>query len=64
MFSVFDTIIESAVGIEIHNKEHHKPDPTLENVFVLMSAYQDSNFIVPVKLEVKRFKDKQNTLYM
>ena len=29
-----------------------------------MSAYQDGDFIVPVKLEVKQFKDKQNTLYV
>ena len=64
MFSVFDEVIESAVGIEIHNRTDYKPDPTLNNVFVLMSAYQDGDFIVPVKLEVKQFKDKQNTLYV
>ena len=29
-----------------------------------MSADQDGDFIVPVKLEVKQFKDKQNTLYV
>ena len=64
MFSVFDTVIERAVGIEIHNRPDYKPDPTLENVFVLISAYQDGDFIVPVKLEVKQFTDKQNTLYV
>ena len=64
MFSVFDDVIESAVGIEIHNRTDYKPDPTLNNVFVLMSAYRDGDFIVPVKLEVKQFKDKQNTLYV
>ena len=55
MFSVFDEVIESAVGIEIHNRTNYKPDPTLDNVFVLMSAYQDGENIVPVKLEVKQF---------
>ncbi len=64
MFSVFESVIESAVGVEIHNRSNYKPDPTLDNVFVLMSAYQDGDYIVPVKLEVKKFKDKQNTLYV
>ena len=64
MFSVFDQVIESAVGIEIHNRTDYKPDPTLKNVFVLISAYQDGDYIVPVKLEVKQFKDKQNSLYV
>lgn len=64
MFSVFDSVIESAVGIEVHNRTDYKPDPTLDNVFVLMSAYQDGDFVVLVKLEVKKFKDKKNTLYV
>ena len=64
IFSVFDPVIESAVGVEIHNRTDYKPDPTLDNVFVLMSAYQDGEYLIPVKLEVKQFKDKQNTLYV
>ena len=64
IFSAFDAVIESAVGIEVHNRSNYKIDPTLNNVFVLMSAYQDGDFIIPVKLEVKQFKDKQNTLYV
>ena len=64
MFSVFDSVVENAIGIEIHNRTDYKPDPTLDNVFVLISAYQDGEFIIPVKLEVKKFKDKQNTLYI
>ncbi|MBQ8566487.1 MAG: hypothetical protein IJ445_02740 [Clostridia bacterium] len=64
IFSVFNNVIESAVGIEIHNNPKHKPDPTLENMFVLVSAYQDENYIVPIKLEVKKFKDKKNNLYV
>ena len=64
MFSVFDDVIDSAVGVEVHNNINHNFDPTLDNVFVLMSAYQDGDDLVPVKLEVKKFKDKQNTLYV
>ena len=64
MFSVFDPVIDSAIGVEIHNRSEYKPDPTLDNVFVLMSAYQDGDYLVPVKLEIKQFKDKKNTLYV
>ena len=64
MFSVFDSIIEKAIGIEVHVKEKHKPDPTLRRVFVLVSAYCDGEYTIPVKLEIKEFKDKQNTLYV
>ena len=66
MFSVFDEVIENAIGIEVHNRngEGYKPDVTLKNVYVLMSAFEDGDSIIPVKLEVKEFKDKQNTLYI
>lgn len=64
MFSVFDSIVENAVGVEVHKRSNYKPDPTLDAVFVLMSAYQDEDSVVPVKLEIKKFKDKQNALYV
>ncbi len=64
MFSVFDVIIDKAVGIEVHKREDYKPDATLKNVYVLISAFQDGEFIIPVKLEIKEFFDKQNTLYV
>ncbi len=66
MFSVFDKVIAQAIGIEVHNKNDigYKPDPTLENVYVLLSAFEDGDYIVPVKLEIKEFKDKENKLYV
>ena len=64
MFSVFNSVVESAVGVEVHNRTDYKFDATLDNMFVLVSAYQDGDYIVPVKLEIKKFKDKQNTLYV
>ena len=66
LFSVFDQVIENAVGVEIHNrnKDGYKPDVTLKNVYVLLSAFEDGNSIVPVKLAVKEFKDKSNKLYV
>ena len=45
-------------------RDNYKPDPTLKNVYVLMSAFEDGDNIVPVKLEVKEFRDKKNTLYV
>lgn len=64
MFSVFDDVVERAIGIEVHNDLDYKPDPTLEKVYVLMSAFQENDTIIPVKLEIKEFYDKPNTLYV
>ncbi len=64
MFSVFDSVVENAVKINIHKREQYKPDPTLKNVHVFISAFRDGGAIVPVKLEVKEFTDKPNTLYV
>ena len=66
MFSIFDDVVSKAVGIEVHNRniEGYKTDPTLENVYVLMSAFVSGDLIYPVKLEIKEFKDKPNTLYV
>lgn len=66
LFSVFDQVVENAIGIEVHNRNNsgYKPDPTLNNIYVLMSAFEDGDSIIPVKLEIKEFNDKQNTLYV
>ena len=66
MLTCFDDIINSAVGIEVHNRneEGYKKDESLKNVYVLISAFEDADRIIPVKLEVKEFWDKENTLYV
>lgn len=66
MLTCFDGVVENAVGIEVHNRNEqgYKPDSTLKNVYVLASAFEDGGEIVPVKLEVKEFNDKKNTLYI
>lgn len=66
LLSCFEETVDSAIGIEVHNRNAHgyKPDPTLNNVYVLVSAFEDGSSIVPVKLEVKEFSDKPNTLYV
>ncbi len=66
MFSVFDEVVSNAIGVEIHNRNEagYKSDPTLNAVYVLVSAFRDGEHIVPVKLEIKEFKDKANGLYV
>lgn len=67
MLTCFDDIIDSAIGIEIHNRNgKYKTDDDLRNMYVLVSAFEDGNHVVPVKLEVKEFidKNKKNALYV
>lgn len=66
MLSCFDKVIDSAVGIEVHNRngDGYKYDPTLKDTYVLVSAFEDADNIVPVKLEIKEFFDKKNSLYV
>ena len=66
MLSCFENVVDSAIGIETHNrnKAGYKVDPTLKNMYVLVSAFQDGENITPVKLEIKEFSDKSNTLYV
>ncbi len=66
MLSCFENVVDSAIGIETHNrnKAGYKVDPTLKNMYVLVSAFQDGENITPVKLEIKEFSDRSNTLYV
>lgn len=66
MLSCFENVVDSAIGIETHNRNEagYKVDPTLKNMYVLVSAFQDGENITPVKLEIKEFSDKPNTLYV
>ena len=66
MLSCFGDVIDSAIGIETHNRNEagYKVDPTSKNVYVMVSAFQDGENITPVKLEIKEFSDKPNTLYV
>ena len=41
-----------------------KSRKALKQCFVLASAFVDNNRVVPVKLEIKEFSDKSNTLYV
>ena len=66
MLTCLDNVVSNAIGIEVHNRNYdgYKVDDTLKNVYVLASAFIDGNDIIPVKLEVKEFLDKNNTLHV
>ncbi len=66
LLSCLDSVIENAVEIEVHNRneEGYKPDPSLIAVHVLVSAFSDGEYIVPVKLEFKELIYSQNSLHV
>lgn len=66
LFSCFDEVIDRAIGIEVHNRnnEGYKTDKSLEEMYILISAFEDGEYIVPVKLEIKEFNNKENKLYI
>lgn len=60
MLTVFDKVIDSAVGIEVHGKRYEyekKVYSPFDRMYVLFSAYKDGKEIVPVRAEVKTFTD-------
>ena len=66
LLTCLDHVVDRAIGIETHNRniEGYKADGSLNNVYVLASAFEDGENIIPVKLEVKEFSDKTNTLHV
>lgn len=64
LLSCLDDVIKNAVCIEQHYREKHNPDPSLKKMYVFVSAFSDGDDVIPVKLEVKEFSDKNNALYV
>ncbi len=62
MLSCLDGIIKNAELVEIH--PNYKGNKLLKQVYVLVSAFNDGNVIIPVQLEVKEQYDKNNGLYL
>ena len=62
MLSCLDGIIENAELVEIH--PNYKGNKLLKQVYVLVSAFNDGNVIIPVQLEVEEQYDKNNGLYL
>ena len=61
MFTIISCYV---VAIYTDFNEEYKVDPTLLNSYVLVNAFSDGSRIVPVKLEVKEFNDKENSLHV
>lgn len=65
MLTVFDEVVEGAIGIEVYNERYAVPDSPLKNMYVLMGAFGTEDGIVPVLMEVKEFTDDRgNVLYL
>ena len=62
MLSCLDGIIKNSELVEIH--PNYKGNKLLKQVYVLVSAFNDGNVIIPVQLEVKEQYDKNNGLYL
>lgn len=63
----FADIVEGAVPIETHAEKKtgtSKANPDLEQVYVLVGAFLDGDDVVPVQLEVKKYKRAVAGLYL
>ncbi|MBQ4065839.1 MAG: hypothetical protein IJD10_07035 [Clostridia bacterium] len=62
-----DKVLENAVLIEVHGDKYAnttRANKNLQSVYVLFSAFQDSNGIVPVQMEIKKSFDTEGRLYL
>lgn len=60
-------LLDSSVLIEIHSdkaKGTPKANSRLIQTYVLLSAYQENNFISPVQFEIKQYINDDNRLYL
>lgn len=68
MLYSFDSVVKNAKLIESHSDKYagtDRSDSNLENVYVLLSAFKDGDYVIPVELQVKEFKDgTKNKLYL
>ena len=58
MLTVFDDVIRNAVPIEVHTDKYvgtKRENPDLKYDYVLLSAFTDDNYIVPVELHIKEY---------
>ena len=57
MLSVFDEVIEGAIGIETHRNRYATSGEQVAATYVFSSAFQTETGVVPVLLEVREFTD-------
>ena len=62
-----DKVINSAVLIEKHPDKYKgtsREDRNLEAVFVMVSAFRDGDYVIPVQLEIKKSSNDGGRLYL
>ncbi len=68
MLSVFDDVVNNAVPIEVHEDKYkgtQRETRELKHDYVLLSAFKDGDFIIPVELHIKEFDNNDgNRLYV
>lgn len=70
MLYIFDDVVKNAVPIEVHKEKYkgtEKENTNLKQGYVLLSAFKDGAYIIPVEMHVKEFNEdypKDNKLYV
>ena len=70
MLYVFDDVVNNAVPIEAHTDKYAGTERANQNLkydYVLLSAFSDGDYIIPVEMHIKEQKEKvkqPNTLYV
>lgn len=68
MLYVFEDVVKNAQPIEVHSDKYvgtKREDSNLKQMFVLLSAFEDGKFIVPVEFNIKEFSNHdKNKLYL
>lgn len=68
MLYIFDDVVANAQAIETHTDKYtetKRENQNLKQVYVLMSAFKDGEYVVPVEFNIKEFEDNtQNQLYV
>lgn len=62
-----DKVINSAVLIEKHGDKYKgtsRENRNLEAVFVMVSAFRDGDYVIPIQLEIKKASDVGGRLYL
>lgn len=70
MLYVFDEVVKNAVPIEVHTDKYKgtsRENTNLKSDYVLLSAFRDDNYIVPVEFHLKEMhtgSGQENKLYV
>lgn len=70
MLYVFDDVVKNAVPIEVHTDKYdgtERANPNLKYDYVLLSAFSDGEYIIPVEFHIREFNENvkdPNKLYV